>query len=90
MAYLITEDCILCGACEPECPNQCISEGPDLYIIDPERCTQCVGFFDTQQCAEVCPVDACVPDPDHPETAAQLKAKYQRLHPGRAPTGGWT
>ncbi|MGC8875141.1 MAG: YfhL family 4Fe-4S dicluster ferredoxin [Chloroflexia bacterium] len=89
MAFKITEDCIACGACEPECPNKCISEGDPIYVIDPERCTQCVGFFDTQQCAAVCPVDACVPDPDHPETIEQLKAKYERLHPGRAPTGGW-
>jgi len=69
--------------------NQCISEGDPIYIIDPARCTQCVGFFDAQQCADVCPVDACGPDPDHRETHEELQAKYRRLHPDRAPTGGW-
>ena len=61
MALIITDDCISCGACEPECPNNAISEGTEIYEIDPEKCTECVGFFDEPQCAEVCPVDACVP-----------------------------
>jgi ferredoxin len=80
MAYVITEECIACGACEPECPNEAISEGDEIYIIDPDRCTECVGFYDTSQCAEVCPVDACVPDPDHEESRDELQAKYERLH----------
>ena len=66
MAYRITDECISCGACEPECPNESISEGETIYIIDPEKCTECVGFFDISKCAEICPVDCCVPDPDHP------------------------
>jgi len=66
MAFKITEECISCGACEPECPVQAISEGDDRYVIDWTKCVECVGHFDTQQCASVCPVDACVPDPDHP------------------------
>lgn len=79
MAYLITEECILCGACEPECPNEAISEGDIVYVIDPDRCTECVGFYDESQCAAVCPVDACIPDPDHEETEEELMAKYHRL-----------
>ncbi len=66
MAYMITDDCTNCGACEAECPNEAISEGDEIFVIDPEKCTECVGYFDTPQCADVCPVDACVPDPDHP------------------------
>jgi ferredoxin len=80
MAYMITEDCILCGACEPECPNEAISEGDITYVIDPDRCTQCVGFYDEPQCAAVCPVEAPVPDPSHVETQEELLAKYHRLH----------
>ena len=79
MAYMITEECILCGVCELECPNEAISEGDIIYVIDPDRCTGCVGFFDESQCAAVCPVDACVPDPDHEETEEELLAKYHRL-----------
>ena len=89
MAFKITEECILCGACEPECPNQAISEGEEIYIIDPDLCTECVGFFDEQQCALVCPVDACIPDPDHAESKEELREKYKKLHPGREPEGGW-
>jgi len=80
VAYMITEECILCGACEPECPNEAISEGDIIYVIDPDRCTECVGFYDESQCVAVCPVDACVPDPDHEETEEELMAKYHRLH----------
>jgi ferredoxin len=79
MAYKITEECINCGACEPECPNQAISVGDEIYIIDPEKCTECVGHYDTSQCASVCPVDACVPDPEHKESRDALMAKYRRL-----------
>ena len=80
MAYTITEECILCGSCEYECPNEAISEGDVTYVIDSDRRTECVGFFDESQCAAVCPVDACVPDPDHRETQEELLAKYNRLH----------
>jgi ferredoxin len=67
MAYKINEECIACGACEPECPVEAISEGDDIYIINPEVCIECSGHFETPQCADVCPVDACEPDPDHPK-----------------------
>ena len=81
MALLINEECISCGACEPECPNEAITEGDDIYEIDPERCTECVGAHDEPQCVEACPVDDCiVKDPEHEETNEQLKAKYDGLH----------
>ncbi len=76
---MITEECINCGACEPECPNQAISAGEEIYIINPDRCTECVGHYDESQCASVCPVDACLPDPDHKESREELKLKYERL-----------
>ncbi len=60
MAFKITDDCISCGACEPECPVQAISEGDGKYVIDPAKCVECVGHFATQQCAEVCPTGSCV------------------------------
>ena len=79
MAYKITDDCNSCGACEPECPNHAISEGADYYVIDPVKCTECVGHFDTPQCREVCPVD-CIPgDPAHVESHDQLMAKFLKL-----------
>jgi ferredoxin len=79
MAYKITEECINCGACEPECPNEAISAGDDIYVIEPEKCTECVGHHDASQCAAVCPVDCCVPDPDHKETREELMAKFHKL-----------
>ena len=79
MAYIITEECINCGACEPECPNQAITAGEELYVIDPAKCTECVGHFDASQCAAVCPVDACVPNPENKETRDQLMARYHKL-----------
>jgi len=85
MAFTINDECILCGACESECPNEAISEGDELYVIDPDKCTECVGFFGSQQCYDVCPVEACVPDPDHVETQEELLAKFRTLHPGREP-----
>jgi len=81
MAYKISDDCISCGACEAECPNQAIKEGDSSYVIDPNRCTECVGAGDTSKCAEVCPVDAPGPDPAHKETKDQLLARYKTLHP---------
>ncbi len=79
MAFKITEECINCGACEPECPNQAIAAGDERYVIDPAKCTECVGHFDTQQCATVCPVDCCVADPDHKESKDELMAKFHKL-----------
>ena len=66
MAYKITDECISCGACEPECPNTAITEGETTYVIDAEKCRECVGSADSPKCAEICPVDCCIPDPDHP------------------------
>ncbi len=81
MALLITDDCINCDVCEPECPNGAISQGQDIYVIDPDLCTECVGHFDIPQCQQVCPVD-CIPlNPERIETHAQLMDKYHRLHP---------
>ncbi len=78
MAFKITEDCINCGACEAVCPNEAISEGESIYEIDPDKCTECNGYYDEQQCASVCPVEACIPDPDHVETEEELLAKKER------------
>jgi ferredoxin len=79
MALIITDECINCDVCEPECPNGAIAAGEEIYVIDPELCTECVGHFDTPQCVVVCPVD-CIPnDPRHVETTAELQAKYERL-----------
>ena len=79
MALKITDQCINCDVCEPECPNSAISMGPEIYVIDWKRCTECVGHFDQPQCREVCPVD-CIPlDSLHEETREQLMAKYDEL-----------
>ncbi len=86
MAYKITEECISCGACEPECPNLAITEGETIYVIDPDKCTECVGSFESSRCAEVCPVDACVLDPDYEESREQLLEKWRGLHPGETPS----
>lgn len=114
MAIMITDECINCGACEPECPNNAIYEGgvewsisdgtnakgsyaliggqevdvydkqtpvsDDYYYITPDKCTECVGFHDEPQCAAVCPVDCCIPDPDHVDTKEELLARKDRLH----------
>jgi ferredoxin len=114
MAIMITDECINCGACEPECPNNAIYEGgiewaitdgtnvkgayemesgqklnaearqkpvsDDYYYIVPDKCTECVGFHEEPQCAAVCPVDCCVPDPERVETEQQLLARKDRLH----------
>ncbi|MCE3008173.1 MAG: 4Fe-4S dicluster domain-containing protein [Bacteroidetes bacterium] len=114
MAIVITEECINCGACEPECPNTAIYEGgakwsyadgthlkgqidfgngvvigaedmqvpvsEELYYIVPSKCTECMGFHEEPQCAAVCPVDCCVPDPEHEEAAETLLAKQQWMH----------
>ena len=84
MAYKITEDCISCGD-EPECPNAAIKEGDTIYVINPAKCTECVGSYPASKCVEVCPVNAPNPDPDHTETKEQLLAKWKSLHPGQTP-----
>jgi len=96
MATVITSECINCGACEPECPNTAIYQGgvewdlngvkhpavaTDIFYIVPEKCTECVGFFDHEACAAVCPVDCCVPDPKIPETEDVLIERAKQLHP---------
>ena len=81
MATHITDDCINCGACEPECPNEAISEGHEFYVIDPELCTECVGFHDHEACQAVCPVECCLPDPKRREGEEALLRRALRLHP---------
>jgi Pyruvate/2-oxoacid:ferredoxin oxidoreductase delta subunit len=81
MATIITNECINCGACEPECPNNAISQGENIYVIDPKLCTECVGFHDYEACAAVCPVDCCVTDPNNIETEETLIARARALHP---------
>jgi ferredoxin len=98
MATVITEECINCGACEPECPNTAIYQGgveydwqsakhaalsEEFFYIVPEKCTECVGFFDYEACAAVCPVDCCIPDPARPETEAVLLDRARELHPDK-------
>jgi len=80
MATMITEECINCGVCEPECPNGAISEGEETFQIDPALCTECVGFHNTEQCAEVCPVDCCVPDPGNVEEEDVLFKRAVEIH----------
>lgn len=114
MAIMITDDCINCGACEPECPNNAIYEGgvewaiadgselegvyklengkdvdvndrqspisDDFYYIVPDKCTECVGFHEEPQCAAVCPVDCCLPDPERVESKELLLHRKERLH----------
>jgi ferredoxin len=81
MATMITNDCINCGACEPECPNNAISQSETIFVIDPQLCTECVGFHDYEACAAVCPVDCCVTDPNNIETEEALIARARALHP---------
>ena len=94
MALLITDECINCGACEPECPNSAIYEGgiecklnnnshaplsTDYFYIVPDKCTECVGFYDEPQCMNVCPVDCIIKDPEHVESSEELLSKKERL-----------
>jgi ferredoxin len=96
MATVITEECINCGACLPKCPNNAIYEGgapselngqtrpplaEDIYYIASDKCTECVGFFEREECAAVCPVDCCVPDPVIPEAEDALIKRARVLHP---------
>jgi ferredoxin len=88
MALLITDECINCDVCEPECPNEAISMGPEIYVIDSAKCTECVGHFGEPQCVQVCPVE-CIPvNPEHVETRDQLTLKYRHLMlaSGKIPT----
>jgi len=88
MSLRITDQCINCDVCEPECPNGAIHMGPEIYVIDWRRCTECVGHFDKPQCQQVCPVE-CIPlDPEHVETREALLEKYQALQREAAPAKG--
>ena len=79
MALKITDECINCDVCEPECPNQAIYQGEEFYEINPDLCTECVGHFDEPQCQQVCPVD-CIPlDEKYVESKGDLLEKYKKL-----------
>jgi ferredoxin len=79
MSLIITDECINCDVCEPECPNDAISMGDEIYEIDPKLCTECVGHFDEPQCVEVCPVDCIPKDENNVESQDQLMLKYEDL-----------
>ncbi|MGD9953899.1 MAG: YfhL family 4Fe-4S dicluster ferredoxin [Burkholderiales bacterium] len=81
MALMINDNCTACDACLPECPNEAITAGNPIYVIDALKCSECVGAHDEPQCRKVCPVDDCiVPNPDFQESQEELLAKYQSLH----------
>lgn len=79
MSLFITDECINCDVCEPECPNDAIYQGDEIYEIEPSKCTQCVGHYDEPQCQQVCPVDCILINEENPETEEELRAKYERL-----------
>lgn len=80
MAMKVLADCINCGACEPECPNQAIAPADPVYVIDPDRCTECVGAYESPRCVEACPVDCIVHDPDRVESPEVLQSRFALLH----------
>lgn len=79
MSLYITDECINCDVCEPECPNEAIYQGESIFEIEPGRCTECVGHYDEPQCVEVCPVDCILPDPERRESEETLFARYEAL-----------
>ena len=79
MSLLINDECINCDVCEPECPNDAITQGDEIYEIDPNLCTECVGHFDEPTCIAVCPVDCILVDPDNEESKDTLQLKYEKL-----------
>jgi len=79
MALKIADDCIACDACREECPNGAIEENDPIYMIDSDRCTECVGYYDEPQCIAVCPVDCITSDPDNVESVEELKFKFTQL-----------
>lgn len=79
MALMITDECINCDVCEPVCPNDAIYEGEEIYEINPDLCTECVGHFDEPQCVEICPIDCIPKDPNYAESEGDLMAKYKRI-----------
>ena len=78
MAFMISSDCISCGLCEPACPNHGIRKGRSRYLIDSGSCTECVGFFNNPQCAAVCPVSCCIPDPANVHSETVLFERAQK------------
>ena len=88
MALLINDACTACDACEPVCPNNAITAGNPIYVIDPIKCTECVGAHESPRCALVCPANACQPDPERRETREELLARWRALHPGEEPSPG--
>ncbi len=80
MVLKITDDCTNCGACEPECPNGAIFEGEDIFEINQDLCTECVGAFDESQCVEVCPADSILKDEDVQDSEESLLLKYKKIH----------
>ena len=88
MAYKIVDTCTGCTICLQECQNDAISEKGTVYVVDPDKCTECVGNYPQPKCVEVCILNACVPDPNHRESKEQLLAKWRRLHPGKEPAHG--
>ncbi len=85
MALFINDECSSCGACESECPNQAISEGESHYEINPDACTECVGFQAEPACKAACPTDSIGEHPEIKETREQLLAKFKKLHPDKEP-----
>ena len=83
MATMISEECISCGACEDECPNDAISLGDGLFVIDPGLCSECVGLHNTQKCIDACPVECCIPDPNRRESEDLLFERAERIHADR-------
>jgi len=79
MALLINDECIACDACRDDCPTEAIEEGDPIYVIDPDRCTECINDYDEPICISVCPVDCFESDPDNAETITELKFKYDRI-----------
>ena len=80
MALLIENSCINCDMCDPECPNEAISMGDEVYEIDVDKCTECVGHYEKSTCVSVCPIDCIKPDPEHQEDEQFLLAKFMRMH----------
>ncbi len=85
MSLIITDECINCDVCEPECPNEAISQGEEIYVIDPNKCTECVGHYDEPQCVQVCPVDCIPKDASNVETEDLLWVKYEKLTGNKRP-----
>ena len=88
MALIITDECINCDVCEPECPNDAIYQGEEIYEIEPDRCTECIGHFEVSQCVEVCPVECIIVDPERTESEELLLARYHMLMANQGNTNG--